>query len=163
MNGNICILKCVTDILNPGSESMNIRDNNVGSEWVSMCHWSVGLIKINIFNLKTPICTVAGNKFPYIRTVTLLNTRIHEWTKKCFLQRGIWFEWDLKEGWHFCSCHISQIRLLSRILSKNLKNPHECYLVWEVSLGDKIQDVKLQVWLDQIWRQSLQYLFYGSS
>ena len=45
MNGNTYILKCITDIQNPGSECMKIRDTDVGSGGVSMCHWTVGLIK----------------------------------------------------------------------------------------------------------------------
>ena len=78
MNGDIDILKYITDIQNIGSEPMHIRDRNVDSEGVSMCHWTVGLIKIKILNLRTPIYTVSYEKFTCIRTVTFLNNCINE-------------------------------------------------------------------------------------
>ena len=81
MNGNICILEWITDIKNPCSESMRIRDINVNSEGFSMCHWTVGLIKINTLNMRISICSVFCNKFPCIRTVALLITLINDWTE----------------------------------------------------------------------------------
>ena len=45
----------------------------------------------------------------------------------------------------FCSCRIEQIGLLSRIVSEDRLNLHQYSLVWEVSLGDELQDVKPQV------------------
>ena len=66
---------------------------NVESEWGSMCHWTVLFIKINTFNLRNPICTVACNKFISIRTVTFLNTISNEWTGEfCSFREG--FDWD---------------------------------------------------------------------
>ena len=59
MNGNIFILKCINDIQNPGSESMHIRNRNVDYEEVRICHWTIGLIKIDKLNLITPIFTVS--------------------------------------------------------------------------------------------------------
>ena len=47
-----------SDIQNTISESMHSRDINVDSEGVIMFHWTVGLIKINTLNLRTPIYTV---------------------------------------------------------------------------------------------------------
>ena len=44
-----------------------------------------------------------------------------------------------------CSCRISQIDILSKIVSEELLNFHQCYLVWDISLGDEIQYVKLKV------------------
>ena len=38
MNGDICILEIITEIQNPGSESMHICDRNIDYEGVSMCH-----------------------------------------------------------------------------------------------------------------------------
>ena len=55
---------------------MHSRDSNVDPERVRMCHWVVGLIKINTLIMGTPIFTVARNNFPCIITVTLLNTRL---------------------------------------------------------------------------------------
>ena len=46
---------------------MHIRDSNVDSEGVSMCHWTVGLIKINTFkiSLSDPLVptTPPGTRF----------------------------------------------------------------------------------------------------
>ena len=80
MNGDICILEFITDIQNTGSGSMNIRDSNVDSEGISMNHCTVGLIKPNSLNMRTPICTVVCNKFPCIRKVTFLITLINNLT-----------------------------------------------------------------------------------
>ena len=135
INGNVCILKCITDIENTCSDSMHICDSNVDSEWVRMCHWNVGLIKINTFNMITPIFTVACNKFPCIRTVTFLNTRSNEWAEAfCFIREG--FDWDrirknsdmFLEVWHLYCC-IAQIKILSGIFSEDLLNFQQCSLV----------------------------------
>ena len=45
----------------------------------------------------------------------------------------------------FYSCHIEQKGLISRIFSGDRLNLHQYSLVWEVSLGGEIQDVKPQV------------------
>ena len=58
IDGNICIMEFNSDIQNTISESMHSRDINVDSEGVIMFHWTVGLIKINTLNLRTPIYTV---------------------------------------------------------------------------------------------------------
>ena len=80
MNGNICILKCITDIQNHGSESMHICDSNVDSEWVSMCQWTVGLIKINTFNLRTPISQwLATNSHASEDSPSLILRAMSEW------------------------------------------------------------------------------------
>ena len=91
--GKILIMECIACIQNTGSDSMYSRNINVYYEGFRMCHWTVGLIKINTFNMITPICTVACNKFPCIRTVTFLNTRRNEWTEDfCSFWGG--FYWD---------------------------------------------------------------------
>ena len=64
--------ECIAGIWNPGSEFMHSRDSNVDSERVIICQWTVGFIKINTFNLRAPIWTVAWNKIPFIITVTFL-------------------------------------------------------------------------------------------
>ena len=92
MNGNICILKCITGIQNPGSLSMHSLDSNFYSEWVRMFHRTVWLVIINTFNLRTNIFTVECNKFLCIITVTFLNTRINEWTEE-FYSFGVLFYW----------------------------------------------------------------------
>ena len=74
-------------------------------------------------------------------------------------QGGIWLGWYQKEGWHFISCHVVQVNIIPRIVFAVLLNLRQCYLVWEVSLVDKLQDVKPQVWLDQICSVSLQDIF----
>ena len=63
MNGNICILKCITDTQNTESESMHIQDRNVDSEGVRMCQWDLEQIKINSLNMRTPVFKVARNEF----------------------------------------------------------------------------------------------------
>ena len=78
MNGEICILEQINDTQNPGREYMNSHDSNVDSEGVKMCHWTIGLIKINTLNMRTHIYTVAINKFTFTTTVALLDTCINE-------------------------------------------------------------------------------------
>ena len=56
-----------------------------------------------------------------------------------------------------------KIGLLSRILAEDLLNHHQCYLVWEVYFGDELQDVKLQVWIDQMWSEYIQHMLFGCS
>ena len=61
----------------------------------------------------------------------------------------------------FFSCCISQIKLLSRIVSEDLLKLHQFSLVWDIYLGDTLHYVKPQVWIDKIWSEYLQYLFSG--
>ena len=79
------VMRCITDIQNTGSESMHSRDRNVGSEGVSMCHCTVGMIKTNTLNLRTPICTVACKMFLRIRIFAFLNAWSNYWTEDFFL------------------------------------------------------------------------------
>ena len=89
MNGNICILECITEIQNHGSEFMHSLNRNVDSEVLIMCHGTVVLIKINTLNMRTPICTVVCNDFPCIITVALLNNRRNEWAEDlCYIREG---------------------------------------------------------------------------
>ena len=67
--GTFLILKYITDIQNPGSESMHICNSNVDSEGVRMCHWTVWLIKTNTLNLRTLIFTVTGKYISCVITV----------------------------------------------------------------------------------------------
>ena len=129
-----------------------------------MWHWNVAMIKTNTLNLRTPICKVTCNKFLSIIIVAFINTWSNEWTENLlFIQVCILLVWEPKEGWHFCSCNIEKIKLLSRIFSEDPLNIHKCYLGWVVSMGDILQDVKSQVWLDQIWNKYLQYMSSGRS
>ena len=57
----------------------------------------------------------------------------------------------MKEGWHICYCHTSQIKLISITIYEDPLELHRCYWGWEVSLRDEIQDVKPQIQLDQFW------------
>ena len=59
MNGNIFIMKYISDIHNPGSESIHNHNSNDDYEGVRICYWTVGLIKTNNFNMRTTIYTVA--------------------------------------------------------------------------------------------------------
>ena len=77
MNGNICIIELISDIQNPGSESMHICDSNVDYEGFGMCHRTVGVIKINNLNLRTHIFKVVSNKFLCIKIVEFNNTWIN--------------------------------------------------------------------------------------
>ena len=71
---------------------MHIRDSNVDSKWISMFDWTLLLIKIKTFNLRTPICTVAYRKCLCTRTVIFLNTIINEWTKYfCNFREGFYW------------------------------------------------------------------------
>ena len=71
-------MECITDIQNPVSESMHSRYINVDSEGVIMCHWTVGMIKTNTLNLRTPIFTVVCDKSTCIIAVYFLNTWSNE-------------------------------------------------------------------------------------
>ena len=73
MNWEIFIMEIITDIENTVSEYMHSRYSNVDSEGFIMFHGTVGMIKINALNLRTPIFTVACNTFPCIRAVAFLN------------------------------------------------------------------------------------------
>ena len=97
INGDIFILECIIDILNPGSNSMHSRNRNVDSEGVNMCHWTVRPIKTNTLNVRTPIFKVACNKFPYITTVVLLNTWINEWTADLYCIRGVFDQYGMQK------------------------------------------------------------------
>ena len=59
IHGKCFILKFIAGIQNTGSDSMRSCYSNVDSEGVSMCHWTVLLIKINTLNMRTPNFTVA--------------------------------------------------------------------------------------------------------
>ena len=87
------ILKIITNILHPVSEYMQRCNSNIDSELVSMCHWTVCLIKFDTFNLKNIIWTVQSDRCPCIRTVTLLNTRSKEWIEEfySFRERFYWY------------------------------------------------------------------------
>ena len=65
---------------NPGSESMHSCDINVDYKWVIMCNCTAGLMKINTYNLRAPICTVPRNKITCFITSTFLNTSNTELT-----------------------------------------------------------------------------------
>ena len=54
MNGNIFILKRITDIQNTVCESMYSRNRNVDHEGVNMYHWTVGLTKTKPLILELP-------------------------------------------------------------------------------------------------------------
>ena len=62
-----------------------------------------------------------------------------------FLQVGILLGLELREGCFFNSSHIEQIEIISIIVSKDRLKHHQYSLVWEVSLGDELQDVRAQV------------------
>ena len=142
---------------------MHIRDINVDSEWSIICHWTVGLIKINTFNIITPIWTVVCNNFTFIITVAFLNTCSNEWIEEFCKFREI-FDWDGSQNKaDICFLSYWKIKIISIIVSDNHLNLHQCYLVWEVYLVDLIQYVKPQVSLDQICNEYLRYQLYGSS
>ena len=72
---------------------MHVCNSNVYSELVTMCHQTLWCTRINTFNMRTLICKVARNKFPWIRTVNFLNTRSNEWMQDfCSFREG--FYWD---------------------------------------------------------------------
>ena len=56
-NGDIP--ESIIDIQNLGRESIFIHNINIDYEGVSMCHGTVGFIKINTLSMRTPIFTVA--------------------------------------------------------------------------------------------------------
>ena len=66
INCNIFIVEIITDIQNPDSESMHIQNSNVDYEGVIIYHRTVGLVKINTLNLRTPIFTVVCNNYTCI-------------------------------------------------------------------------------------------------
>ena len=142
---------------------MHRCNSYVDSEWVSMCHWNLWLIDINTFNLRTLIFTVTCKTFPSIRTFTFLNTSSNEWTEEFFSFRER-FNWG--GSWKKANIFVLVILkkgLVSKKFSEKRLNLHQYSLVWEVSLGDELQYVKPQVWLDQIWSESLQDILFVSS
>ena len=95
----------INDIQNTGSESMHIRNSNVDSEGVSMCHWTLGLIKINTLNIMTPIFTVVCNKCTCIIKISFLNNCRNEWMEYlCSTREGFyWYESQNKSDIFFLS------------------------------------------------------------
>ena len=55
MNWSICVIESITDIQYPFSESMHIIYSNVYPEWISMCYWTIILIKVSSLDLRTPM------------------------------------------------------------------------------------------------------------
>ena len=71
---------------------MHSRNRYFGSKGVSVCQCTVGLIKINTLNMRTPIFKVMCNKCPCIKTVAFLNTWINEWTDDLCVFKQV-FDW----------------------------------------------------------------------
>ena len=104
-----------------------------------MCHWTVGLIKINTLNLITPIYTVACNKCPSIETVSSFNTCINDRMEdRCSYRQGFYLDENLKESGSFVLVILSKKTSLQN-LSEDRPKIHQYYLMWEVSLGDELQ------------------------
>ena len=53
-----------------------------------------------------------------------------------FYKGGVLLVWYPKEGWTFCSCQILKINIISIIVSDELQDIQQCYLVLEVSMGE---------------------------
>ena len=133
---------------------------NVDYEWVIMCHWTVLLIKINTFNMITPIFTVACKKCPCIRTVTLLNTRSNEWMEDFFPSGSDLI--GIGDGRRLISLFFSYWTKRDPFQNFLCGPPKSSPIFFGVG-GDGLQDVKPQVWLDQIWREYFQDLIFVSS
>ena len=58
-----------------------------------MYHYTIGLIKINTSNIRSPIWTVACSKFTCTITLSFLSTWSNEWTEDFFPFRD-GFDWD---------------------------------------------------------------------
>ena len=128
-----------------------------------MLHWTVWLIKINNFNMRTPICTVACNKFPCIITFTFFNTSNNEWIEE-FVLSGmdlIKIEAEIRLKFLFL-LYCKNKAYFHNCLCESFK-PSQILFSVEGYFGENLQDVKLQVWLDKIWRKTLQDLFYDIS
>ena len=136
---------------------MHICNRNVDYEVVIMRHWNVGLKKINNLNLRNPIWTLDWNKIPYITTFDCLNNRSNEWMKDLGYSRerfdwyGIW----KKLKYLFLPYYTNKYSFYN-FLWGPLLDIHQCSLWWGVSMVDKLQYVKPQVWIDQIWNKFLQ-------
>ena len=135
INGNICILGCITDIQSPGSESMQSRDINSDYDRVRMYHWIVGLIKINTFNTKSPIFTVVCNKFPFTITLSLLNNWINNLAEDlCSVSEGFnWYgSWKKADifGIGFFSVRLTSISETTGLTWSNLKQISSRYVLW---------------------------------
>ena len=101
---------------------MHSRDRNVDPEWVIMYHWTVWLIKINTFNLGTPIWTVSRNKFLWIRTVTFLNTSRNDRTFDfCYFREGFYWDGIRKKSDIFVLVILYKWRFLTEFLWRTLK------------------------------------------
>ena len=143
---------------------MHIRNSNVDYEWVSMCHWTVGFIKTNNFNTRTPIWTVACKKPPCIITFTFLNARRKERTEDFPPFREV-FDWDgIRKK--------AEIFVLV-LLHKYIFSPQfSLRTLWTLTTiiwcGGFLWDINLNIRNqrsenDQIWSKYIQYLLYGSS
>ena len=56
---------------------------------------------------------------------------MHWW--HLLVQGGIWLVWEPQEDWHFCSCHIVKIKIISIIVSGDSLKLYQCSLGWEFS------------------------------
>ena len=137
---------------------MHIYNSNVDYEWVRMLNCTVWLIKTNTFILRTPIFKVVCNKFPCIRTFTLLNTSSNEWLEAFFSFREV-FDWY--GGWKKANISIL-------VILKNKSYFHHC--IWVPFKPSPIFfGVGLFFWytlqflIDQIWSKYLQDMFFGVS
>ena len=134
---------------------MHSHDRNVDSELVSMCHWTVGLIKINTLTMRTPICTVACNEFPCIITVAFLNNWINERAEDLFPSGRYLIGMVAERRLVFLFLLYCRNKASLQNVSEYPLELHQCSFVLDVSPGDKNQDLKPQVWLDQILTESL--------
>ena len=142
---------------------MHSHNINVYYERVRLWHWTIGLIRINTFNLRAPIFTVAYNNFPCIITVTLLNTRRNEWAEDfCYFSEVFdWYGIQKKTNifiLNYCTNKASFHNWLWGTFKPSL-------IIFGVGgfFGRKLQYLKPQVCLDQIFGKAIQDLFSGIS
>ena len=143
---------------------MHSFNSSVDSELFRMWHWTVVLIEINAFNLRTPICAVTCKKIHASeQSPSLILGAMSELRNFFTLGKGL-IEVGAERRQTFMFFSYLTIRSsLHNCLWGPLKPSPIFFGVGGGYLEHELQDVKLQVWLDQIWSESLQDLFFVSS
>ena len=98
MNCNICVMESIADIQYHCIDSMYIIYSNGDKKVIRMCYLTIQFIKDDVLNMKTTICTVSRNKFPFIIIVILLNTWLNEIKENLFSIREIFYWYGIRKN-----------------------------------------------------------------
>ena len=137
---------------------MNIRDDNVYSEVISMIHCTLVLSNTNNFNLITPILTVT---YKNIHILEQLHSLIlYKWVNRgqLFHQGGILLVWYPKEGWYFFLVIFHKERLFPDLFMRTFNSFTN--VIWGYGLSVRLTSICKttdMTWsnLDQIYSKSI--------